>query len=548
MLFLLLFSTVTFAQLEPVTDASFGTFTPLFQYQGNLFVNQIYDNPDTQGEDFRYFKINIATNAVTQLNVSESAAPYFVNGWWAGQSVFNPQYYGSDVYFHIAVGSQMIVKIDTQNNLIDLVDPIAQGQGVQQFHDRLYYGWDTYKGYIDLLTGSIIPIENPLVRYDTSSSFVAGNDLFMQYVNGEGNKHFSKFNEYYAFEPENDLYIAPEYNFYGFYPKYKPIFVNDRLIYTGNDGNEVNIISFAIEDLESNLNILDITEDSFQDYLILNDGVIFYIVHYNIQTGIYSYKWYKTDGINNAVEINNYMPIPEAEIGSSGFNPNWFFQTYSDWNSFYINSQGNSFVKAGNTVYFTTLEHVNGYYKVKLYKMTSINSAPELIHTFTDMESNWAIRYATEWQDELVFYNGEENVIYSYNGTELYIDPQLNTFNASGRSMQQDNVVVTGIFADANYILVNTEDDGLFKIEEEALSTTEQELIPVKIYPNPVSETLNFSKSLKDITIYDLTGRTIKSFTGNQDKIDVSTLSNGNYFLKGETLIGNFITKQFIKN
>lgn len=87
---------------------------------------------------------------------------------------------------------------------------------------------------------------------------------------------------------------------------------------------------------------------------------------------------------------------------------------------------------------------------------------------------------------------------------------------------------------------IKTQSQGILSAEEFSKPS-------FKLYPNPVSETLNFSQNLKDITIYDLTGRTIKSFTGNRDKIDVSGLSNGNYILKGETESGERFNVKFVK-
>ena len=75
-----------FAQLDPVTNESYGTFTPLFEYQENLYFVQ----NNIHGGNHQYYKINITTNDVTQLSFTESALPYGFSGW-------NPQFYGNTV-------------------------------------------------------------------------------------------------------------------------------------------------------------------------------------------------------------------------------------------------------------------------------------------------------------------------------------------------------------------------------------------------------------------------------------------------------------------
>lgn len=84
--------------------------------------------------------------------------------------------------------------------------------------------------------------------------------------------------------------------------------------------------------------------------------------------------------------------------------------------------------------------------------------------------------------------------------------------------------------------------DSMLSVQEQSVEKS------IQIFPNPVSETLNFSEELSNIQLFDITGRTIKSYDGISDKIDVSTLSNGNYILKGETESGEQFSIKFIKN
>ncbi|MGK6340909.1 T9SS type A sorting domain-containing protein [Chryseobacterium sp. DT-3] len=69
----------------------------------------------------------------------------------------------------------------------------------------------------------------------------------------------------------------------------------------------------------------------------------------------------------------------------------------------------------------------------------------------------------------------------------------------------------------------------------------------VVVYPNPASDfiKINSSGKIKNIEIYDMAGKKIE-FRSENDKIDVSNLSTGNYLINIKTENGNF-SEKFIK-
>lgn len=87
----------------------------------------------------------------------------------------------------------------------------------------------------------------------------------------------------------------------------------------------------------------------------------------------------------------------------------------------------------------------------------------------------------------------------------------------------------------------------IVKLAPDNLSVQDETQHTISVYPSPVKDTLYFSEKLKDVTIYDLTGRLIKSYNGNYDKIDVSDIAKGNYILKGETESGEKFNTKFVK-
>lgn len=73
--------------------------------------------------------------------------------------------------------------------------------------------------------------------------------------------------------------------------------------------------------------------------------------------------------------------------------------------------------------------------------------------------------------------------------------------------------------------------------------------ISFKIFPNPTSEFLfiNTQNLIKEVSIYNLVGQKMESKLDN-NKINVSNLSNGTYFIKITDQTGNFQTSKFIKH
>jgi len=76
--------------------------------------------------------------------------------------------------------------------------------------------------------------------------------------------------------------------------------------------------------------------------------------------------------------------------------------------------------------------------------------------------------------------------------------------------------------------------------------TTEQE---IKLFPNPVSDTLNiqFNGKIDQIAIYNLLGVEVLNKNGLESTIDMKSLKSGIYFIKlqiGEQTIARKIVKE----
>ncbi|HBD27293.1 T9SS type A sorting domain-containing protein [Flavobacterium sp.] len=82
------------------------------------------------------------------------------------------------------------------------------------------------------------------------------------------------------------------------------------------------------------------------------------------------------------------------------------------------------------------------------------------------------------------------------------------------------------------------------------LSSTDNQISSLEIYPNPTTSVLNISNNnnldIKNISVVDVNGRTVKNQAGSLTQINVSDLNAGVYFVTIEAAEGK-TTKKFIK-
>jgi hypothetical protein len=72
----------------------------------------------------------------------------------------------------------------------------------------------------------------------------------------------------------------------------------------------------------------------------------------------------------------------------------------------------------------------------------------------------------------------------------------------------------------------------------------------LKLYPTLVDKSFMINKSVNDLSIYDLTGKLVKTFSGafsKNDEYDISNLNQGLYLVKIENENGQSLTSKLIK-
>jgi hypothetical protein len=105
--------------------------------------------------------------------------------------------------------------------------------------------------------------------------------------------------------------------------------------------------------------------------------------------------------------------------------------------------------------------------------------------------------------------------------------------------------------SDSSLTLIMTRDDGDFAVFQDSkiLGIDDKALSQVRLYPNPTSGVLFIDSELdvlKQLVVYDGSGRSVLSITPEANSLDVSQLATGLYFLEISTENGRAV-KRFIK-
>ena len=135
-----------------------------------------------------------------------------------------------------------------------------------------------------------------------------------------------------------------------------------------------------------------------------------------------------------------------------------------------------------------------------------------------------------------------DNLLLNFTVNPLPI-PINNNFNVSSGGGLTVTIFNFTVLADNN--IVNTETDCV-----PILAVNDESLEKGIIYPNPVSETLNFTvNNVESFRIYDSLGRVIKqNDTVNNNSVYVGNLKNGIYFIEINTEANQVQIFKFVKD
>lgn len=541
-LILLLAGVLSFSQLQPFTDPEFGRFDPRFLHQGYLIGNNYTLNSSTGNYD--------VYNGIHKVNLTNGEAIKFTSETYI--SPLLPGHDGRQVYEDAIYLGQPLRKMSLSENHIYEVgifynqygDPGHTLSGTI-FGNRVYwfssvtdqtYTYNLDNDQITSLTGDWSGSDNPPAGPLVYGEFFVLDNMVLS------NGKVPPYGENWYWEPRvlvsiNNSHVVSGSDISGmtfiqggFRPNGR-LSIDGRELFPVNTGEGGNHI-LSVDPL--NLNASVIISNAFADainyldYIILPDGIIF----------SYDGVYYKTSGSSFLEEID-YMV--------EDFVP---FHAASSYNRFEDNSsQGNSFVQIGDTTYFKTYgsDQVD-----RIYKMNSIHATPELVFSANNQGTTIQQCFGgIEWNGNLLFVlkdnsTSTPDLIYLYDGTNLILNPNLNTF--SGKTVDEQPSI-TGLIPFGDILLVNTA-EGIYEIEyEEVMSVKEETNVSkLAIYPNPVKDILHFSSPLKGIMVYDLSGKIVFANNESSQSINVNHLPKGTYVLTGMDEKNQISTTKFIKN
>lgn len=522
---------------------------PLFQYGNHLYCKARHvSGMGISGQEGFLFKVNMLTNDVTLLttnSLNPNYPEYQPLHWDYGMSQLrNVKFNNNEIYFN---GWQTsIYKINPSANTLSHLTNVQYDFEVMG-NVLLPIGGNGFNGgngsptltnldqldqtHTSIYTGAINGIEGDYIRWFFSSlkinntlySFGAyqgvgtayGNNVYRIYKTDEAS--YPSLNTTILNTTGTDLI-----DLIGFYNNdYKPYVLNNKIIWVKYNYQEIpltKVVSFNLSTNTFNENIFSDDNGNYDSFLYNN---LLYIKHSNGQ-------FYVTDGNSPATSTNI---------------PNFFDQpfTYTDTTMNY-----SSKIIEYNGYLFGLKYTATGTYEV--WKSDATASGTQLIESdlyLTSAKVHNGSFYAIGYVNNLSNY---------YNQKILKFNDNTNTFDVVYSFPDNFGTFGSQLFFKDNFVFFTTDTEsevmpkGLYKLDLNTLSTEENVKNEFSIYPNPTEEILNFSRDLKDIKIYDTSGKLIQSTIESNDKIDISTLSNGNYILKGETDNGEKVSKKFIKN
>jgi len=149
--------------------------------------------------------------------------------------------------------------------------------------------------------------------------------------------------------------------------------------------------------------------------------------------------------------------------------------------------------------------------------------------------------------EKLECWNNQLTSLNINNGNNLNITRMFAYDNSNLTCIQVDDETAIYPKCEINFLVGWCKDDWAEYSEDCALGVSDFELYNIKIYPNPVQNTLNINSEfpIDFIKIYTLQGQLVNESKNNQ--IDVSLLTSGLYFVS-VIIDGQNIVKKFIKN
>lgn len=206
------------------------------------------------------------------------------------------------------------------------------------------------------------------------------------------------------------------------------------------------------------------------------------------------------------------------------------------------------FKKCGNQLFFTN------------------NNSTELLKTngttagTVSLGANFsAIKDMTCANNYLYFLNGASQKVWRSNGTSAGTAP-LDIFvtNDDNQLLANENILKMATDNEKLFLTIYTKEHGneLYTVTDplpvylavnDAVANTKTGNSSIQVYPNPVADEFSLKiqndVEVESLKLYDISGKLIKEVSDFNEKVNISGLTSGVYFLKIKTSKGEFLSK-----
>ena len=300
----------------------------------------------------------------------------------------------------------------------------------------------------------------------------------------------------------------------------------NKIYFSANDGTHGKEL-WATDGTETGTQlVMDINPGSADAFYSLNAGITDGILFFAANDGVHgSEVWYSYGTASNTSLLIDLNPTGDA--------------------------YPNGFVTLGTTLYFAANDGTHGSELWKTNGTAQFTSLVKDINPGQDLGAS-TIYKSNSLCPNLLFFdanNGGNNVEPwvtdgTAAGTQMIAD-----LSPSGSSLDYETRYV--LFNNKIYFAARTGTASeLFVMDENCILGIEtNQSLAFTIYPNPAKNLINIdtASEIEKIDIYNSLGQRVNSVVGNKKEVDVSTLSNGIYFLNITTTDQFQTVKRIIK-
>ncbi len=324
----------------------------------------------------------------------------------------------------------------------------------------------------------------------------------------------------------------------------KSIVTNDFMIYSFHNKSSINYLdSISVYD-KINIDTIKFADILDENHYIFIDNNNSYVtdLYGNI---INSFPMLK-DSILAVKKVKEYILVlnVEKKVG----NNNLFLNRYdNDAKLIESNRIDNADIKANFQKVYANVENDSLYlifdyvtnFKIFKQKLSSYSMKINSLIIETKNANVFNSKIFTFGNLDLSLYDKNLQNLYHY-----YVEEKFGTFYSS---IKIDNkIYIYGLMLSDPESGSYNEIFAILDLKDKlTLNIKYSDISNSTLFPNPTSHYLNFysNKDINEVVIYDLLGQIVLHHVINGNKIDVSNLTNGIYFIK----INNGVTQKLIK-